>query len=290
MANMSDDDRAARGLPASAVPRTQVTPVDVPPGIDPEFIAKIREQTFNGPGGPSDPSAVPPEVTIAANEAAQQADQDRAKQMIADQARKEAPVHPILENLRRDLGIKKVTTEEVEIGGHKWTIRPLDTEDQEWAMSLALTATGGGGRPESFMTFQRALGVAAVSAIDDVPIYEIMGIKVPPQITIDDPNRPPRTIRLESHDRLWVEMRQEMLPDVSLQLNEAYTSKMGPKMNVQSSVTPLQTWICSQEDCRREEVLRPRINEQGNEAAPYCPNCGTEMVMESPMGDAAPLP
>jgi len=272
--NPIDLNDPARGLPASAVPLNQ--PIRE---ISPEMAAQMAAEA--SPSMVASASAVPPEVVAAAQQA-QQAAQDRSQQ--------KAKTHPILQALRRDLGVRRVETSNVEIGGHSWTIRSIDSEGQEWAAGLGFTS-GSRNQYEGMIVMQKAMGIASVAAIDSVPLYEIVDIAIPSRLLpLQDPNWPPRIIRSQAMEKLWILMRDELLPDVAMQLYNAYTEKIDPKAGVTSSVGDMTAWICSNEDCRFEFVAVP-VSKGDKKQPPFCTRCGHAMFEnESSEGDALPLP
>lgn len=83
--------------------------------------------------------------------------------------REPKPIHPALEKLRRNLGLKKIKPVEIEWCGTKWHFRTTPAAVDRWVAQMNAQGLG------QFSALKLA---GACVGMDDVPIYEVFGIDI----------------------------------------------------------------------------------------------------------------
>ncbi|NIV32277.1 MAG: hypothetical protein GWN58_23400 [Anaerolineae bacterium] len=107
----------------------------------------------------------------------------------------EAEKHPLLEDLEHNFGIEKLKCQEVELGGYKWTFRPMSFEDYEWMANHVRRNVMTQEAAEPSMSV--ASVAAVLAAINDTPVYELFKVDATGR-HIPDKLNPPPDIRYEA--------------------------------------------------------------------------------------------
>lgn len=131
--------------------------------------------------------------------------------------------HPVLEALKTRFGIQKLRPIDVELGDFKWTFRPTGHLDYEWTSANCLIDQSGRPTLPSLTVANVAIHLAA---INDVPLYELMGLDVKGRV-IRDPLNPPTDIRLDAADLILRHFRNDMgMWEIVGRLEEQYSPSL----------------------------------------------------------------
>lgn len=77
--------------------------------------------------------------------------------------------HPVLNKLRRNLGVQKITPAKIEWGGFTWHFAPAPPPVWSWATAV------GSATPLAYHDLKVSINVVG---IDGVPIYQVLGIEM----------------------------------------------------------------------------------------------------------------
>lgn len=201
--------------------------------------------------------------------------------------------HPVLSQLREDLGIDSIRPVDVAIGGHTWTLAALTPGDIATAARLADNLAIG--RVETHMTYQTAVISHAVIAIDGVPTHEVFGVELPPGMAVDNPLRPSRSVRFHAAGKLFDFIQEEGKSTLGAKLFDAYMDKMDASGEVRSYLDEpghkRVTYRCSHEGCEHELTIRPKYKPGTHDMVlPFCQWHGEPMEPVDEMeGETSPL-
>ena len=120
--------------------------------------------------------------------------------------------HPLLKKLEIEFGIKKLETKSYTVGDFTFVFRPQEFIDFEWMhcqIQSTISAEVGGDPVVTTPAIQLAEVCSSLAAINDTPIYEIMGVETKGRF-IPDPLLPPPDIRKQSQDLLIQWMRHKL--------------------------------------------------------------------------------
>lgn len=201
--------------------------------------------------------------------------------------------HPVLTSLKLDLGIEHVKAHDVSIGGHKWTLATLAPADLARASRIAdLTDT----MTERQLTYQSAIAAHAIVAIDEVPVYLVFGIEVPPGLTVTDHLRPQKSIRYFAAARVYDFINDDTRTQLPQRLYDAYQDKCDEQGGVASYLDDADSlrvrFKCPEEGCSHELYIVPRMQPgTGDVRLPFCQWDGVPMEIVGAEADTeSPLP
>jgi len=181
--------------------------------------------------------------------------------------------HPVLTQLREDLGLESNRPIDVKVGGHDWTLMPLTPGDASTAARLAEQMSVG--PLEAHLIQQTAIIAHTVVAIDHVPTYQVFDVEPPPGSHITNPLRPPRAVRALAAGKLFDFIQDEGKTQLSEKLYDAYMDKADSAGAVRSYLDdPLNrkvTFRCSHEQCSHTLVIAPRYQPGTRDVVlPFC--------------------
>lgn len=185
--------------------------------------------------------------------------------------------HPLLQSLKRDLGVEKISTEDVEVGGYKWTLAMMDATDMAYAHrladALAMTST------ERELYFKTACASVAVRAVNMVPVYIMFDIKVSGAVA--NPLHPDRNTQLQAAGALF-NFLNSTTPGLPVTLFEAYQERFDSHFELKSYLNdaehPRFRYVCTTNGCTEAIVKWPRYVDGTHEHLPYyCSLHGTPM-------------
>jgi len=201
--------------------------------------------------------------------------------------------HPILAQLREDLGVSMVEPVDVQVGAHTWTLATLTPGDL--AMASRLADQLAVGQVETRLVYETAVVAHAVMAIDHVPTYQVFSIEPAPGMHVTNPLRPPRSVRYLAAGQLYDFIQDEGRTQLGTKLYEAYVDKADNRGEVRSYLDdPLNakaTYRCSIEGCGHELTVTPRYRPGTRDMVlPFCQWHGEPMELVGEMAGAdAPL-
>lgn len=201
--------------------------------------------------------------------------------------------HPILAQLREDLGISSIKPVDVQIGAHTWTLVTLTPGDLATASRLADQLAVG--QVEMRLVYETAVVAHAVVGIDHVPTYQIFGVEPPPGMHITNPLRPPRSVRYMAAGKLYDFIQDEGRTQLGSKLYEAYIDKADGSGEVRSYLDdPMNakaTYRCGQDACGQELTTTPRYKPGTRDMImPFCQWHGEPMeLVEQTEGVDSPL-
>lgn len=202
--------------------------------------------------------------------------------------------HPVLSQLREDLGIDSIRPVDVSVGNHTWTFAALTPGDVATAARLASNLAVG--QVEAHMIYQTAVVAHAVIAIDGAPAHEVFSVELPPGMSVDNPLRPPRSVRFHTAGKLFDFIQEEGKATLGSKLFDAYMDKMDASGEVRSYLDEpghkRVTYRCGHEDCDHELTVRPKYESGTRDMVlPYCQWHGEPMQPVGEMeGEPSPLP
>lgn len=200
--------------------------------------------------------------------------------------------HPVLSQLREDLGVDAIRPVDVHVGGHVWTLVGLAPGDVATASRLADHIAVG--QVEKHMTYQTAVVAHAIAAIDSVPTYRVFGVELPPGLQIQNPLRPPRTVRFHAAGNLFDFIQEEGRTTLSTKLFDAYMDKMDASGEVRSYLDEpghkRVTYRCGHEGCDHSVSIVPRyVTGTRDMVLPYCQWHAEPMEPDDVVEDPDPL-
>lgn len=181
--------------------------------------------------------------------------------------------HPILAQLREDLGLESTRPVDVKVGNHSWTLATLTPGDLATASRLADQLSVG--QVETRLIYETAVVAHAVMAVDSVPTYQVFGIEPTPGTHVTNPLRPPRAVRYMAAGRLFDFIQDEARTQLGSRLYEAYLDKVDDAGAVRSYLDdPMHrkvTFRCGQAGCGHEIVMVPRYRPGTRDIVlPFC--------------------
>ena len=221
----------------------------------------------------------------AANKAAQPTPTQQASKP-AVKPKKEVPSHPILQQLRVDLGLDTQKTIDLTIADHKWSYYPLTPEMTTLAMRIA---DMGSTEPTERTLLQQYAGVCcSIVAIDGTPLWEVFSIEPEKDDDVSHPLVPKGRIRQRAALALLQELMTNSKLGVLQSLLEAYNDKVDPE-GVVKGYTEYTTekyykFTCSVEGCDFHIVRSKRFDDANRELAYYCELHGA-ILNDAPVTD-----
>lgn len=207
--------------------------------------------------------------------------------------RKQQQDHPLLQQLKTDLGITHHVPEDLEIGGHLWSMVPVNK--QLFGVASRIVDELAIGDLEKLSMLEIAIASVAIVAIDGTPTYDVFGVA--PQDVIRDPMNPPSNIRVRAASALFDFLNIEAKYELSSKLHSAYVDTWDKHGTVKSYLDEKEgaawTWMCGEEGCSELVKEPPRYSDDNNEKLlpMYCKYHGTRMVAISQgEEDESPLP
>jgi hypothetical protein len=198
--------------------------------------------------------------------------------------------HPLLQQLRSDLGITHNTPSDKEIGGHTWSMLPVN--QQLFGVASRIVEDLAMGTLERLSMMELAIASVAVVAIDGKPIYEVFGIDT--QETIRDPMRPPVNVHVRAASAFFDFLNTDAKQELGTKLHGAYVDTWDKHGLVQSYLDDdgaQWTWICPDDDCDVMYKQAPRRDDEGAVQSMYCKYHGNRMTAISQGDeDENPLP
>jgi len=186
--------------------------------------------------------------------------------------------HPVLASLREDLCVDVNASQDVEIGGHVWTMTVLTPGDIATAARLADQLAVG--QTERQFVYETSVVVHAISAIDHVPTYQVFNVEMPPGMVVTNPLRPPRSVRYQASGHLYDFIIEQAKTTLATRLYEAYLDKIDASGAVTSYLDdPRKRKVrfrCAKRECEHEVLVIPRFHENRIQV-PVCQWCGEEM-------------
>ncbi len=154
----------------------------------------------------------------------------------ADQVMASRQESPTIQRLREAFGVKvKDGNIEEEFGGTKWTFRVPSSVDIQYAVTITQDMRdmeGDLGADATIGLFALALSRAfvavSIAAIDDRPVYEHFGIKIPDGYVIPDPLNPPRHLRIRAANYMYEMLSDETVNELTLGLTNIYDRRVAP--------------------------------------------------------------
>lgn len=202
--------------------------------------------------------------------------------------------HPVLSQLREDLGIDSIRPVDVQVGGHTWTFVSLTPGDVATASRLADNLAVG--RVETHMTYQTAVVSHAIAAVDGAPAHEVFDVELPPGVQVTNPLRPPRAVRFHTAGKLFDFIQEEGRTELAGKLFDAYMDKMDSSGEVKSYLDEPGhkriTYRCEHEGCDHTLTIKPKYRLGTRDMVmPFCQWHGEAMVAADEVGEnAGPLP
>ncbi len=161
-------------------------------GVDGQQAA---QRHMAAPPKPQPPAGQGPEPAIPATYSAGKAPQAEEEK------------HPLLEDLEHNFGITKLKCQDVELGGYKWTFRPMAFEDYEWMANHVRRNVMTQEAAEPSMSV--ASVAAVLAAVNDTPVYELFKVDTTGR-HIPDKLNPPPDIRYEGAIYLLEWLREKV--------------------------------------------------------------------------------
>jgi hypothetical protein len=147
-----------------------------------------------------------------------------------------AGTNSILTGLREDFGIDSIPTVDIDINGHIFTMRVLDTASVSTALRFADTLSMT--ERENAINLQIALTAFAVFAIDGEPLWKVFSVPIPDVDTvivegerrpIFNPMKPPHGVRSIAASELMEFLSTELSASVLAELWKRYGTEVDPK-------------------------------------------------------------
>ena len=193
--------------------------------------------------------------------------------------------HPVLQKLRRDLGLMAGITQmpELAVGNATWGFVPLD--DWGYTFALALSSTVSDTPLEGSNNFRAAILATACRTIDKVPVHKVFNVEIPVDIEYkinNDPSRIPPLVRRLVAPKIFEFLLFESKGDLPDKLYEAYLEAFKNSEKVESYLDKDRydrvTFKCPKCDYSIRE--KPRF--AGDKELPfYCKFHGTIMEAEA---------
>lgn len=212
----------------------------------------------------------------------------------APQAQPGKPIHhPVFDSLLTDFGLKSDLKHEV-YKGHKFTFKQYNADQYTFCISLADTLSTS--PMEYSERIRQNLVAVTLVAIDDCPIYEILG-------------RDPRNMGFILTDRLNIPTKMSMLlaesvremflekfaPNVVIDLWSIYDGLFPVAQNQASESGAEEDGVawrykCPSSGCNHSVDTIPEIDQWGNPRRLFCPKHGNELVPVGTASDMANIP
>jgi hypothetical protein len=194
--------------------------------------------------------------------------------------RKPKKDHPLLVDLKRDLGLRSEKYVDFEVGGHVWKMSALSAGDS--AMAARVADAMSGSPSEYNIRINIAAACLAVAAIDDTPTFEVFGVNVPPTTEITDPYMPPPEIRFQAFFQLYDWVMTDTKGGLGNRLWEIYEKEIDKKSFVSSYLDnkdkDLVTFQCPTSGCDYETTVVPDHEKDGTMKPVFCQHHGVPMV------------
>jgi hypothetical protein len=237
---LADPTHAALGDRLSSV--RQGTPQAAAPQPLPQ--AEVPPRT--APAPPQEPTGLTVDPTLA--QPAYTPVEPRLPEGAQPQAAPVAPAPPaapvpmgagvasVLNGLRQDFGIDNIPVVPIEINGHVFSMRVLDTAAVSTALRFADTLSMT--ERENAINLQMALTSFAIFAIDGEPLWKVFNVQIPDAETvivegerrpIFNPLKPPHGIRMVAASELMEFMSTELSASVLAELWARYGKEVDPK-------------------------------------------------------------
>lgn len=148
--------------------------------------------------------------------------------------------HPILKRLREDFGIDTIPFEQININGHVFTLRVLDTSSVTSALRFADTLSVT--PRENTINLQIALISFAVLAVDEIPLWQMFNVPLGKdervvvegkERSVFEPMSPPARIRTIAATSFMDFLNSTATASLSEELWKAYNEKVDPKGSLQ---------------------------------------------------------
>lgn len=195
------------------------------------------------------------------------------------------PVHPVLAQLKIDLGIEVIEPIDVNVGGHIWTMKPLAESDISTAARLADVTSQT--QTDHNVRLPTALISVSIIAIDKVPVWEVFGIEIPPEAQpLTNPLFPPERVRKMAVVQLYEWISDNSKVGLSTQLHNLFISKIDPlgqvKAQTEDPNNPRFEFTCSTQGCDHKIIDVAKYEMGTKNILPYfCKFHGSVM---SPIG------
>jgi len=180
-------------------------------------------------------------------------------------------IHPILQKMRATVGLRSVQDPViVDLGGCKYSMRPLDRSNIAQATVLAATTTTNTLVYET--NLEAAIIAFSVVAIDHVPIVDIFSIPTE-ELAVEEGKPPVRLTHLQREERAARELYLELLrsPNELVEGLGIYYQQEFPPLSLIGKGK--SKFLCPAEDC-----LQSRIADSDSDC--YCPVHGEKMARE----------
>jgi len=201
--------------------------------------------------------------------------------------------HPVLSQLRQDLGLEPIHPKDVSVGGHKWTLMTLSPGDI--ALVARLVDQMADSDSERILIYNTAVAAHAIAAIDGVPAYQVFGVDGPPGLPITNHLRPPKIVRILTAARVFDFINDESRSLLGEKLHAAYKDRCDPYGDVESYLDSPETkrlrFRCPEKDCDHEVQIRPRFVPGTRDIQiPFCQWHGCPMEITAQQGgERSPL-
>jgi hypothetical protein len=157
--------------------------------------------------------------------------------------------NPILLKLREDFGIDNIPLEDVDINGHLFTMRVLDTGSITRALRFADTLSMPGSERENGINLQIAMCSFAVLAIDGEPVWQVFNVPIPKEhsVTVEGTERPifapmdpPTEVRIVGATQLMDFISGQASTSLLNELWKQYREKIDPKGTLDELMLAIQ--------------------------------------------------
>lgn len=262
-------------------------PAPVPAQPEPEFDYEENEQA-------TEPYAMPQQThRQAAPVAAPVYQQPRPVPRQAPQAQRPvAPKvkhHPVFDSLLRDFGLHDEIKFDV-YKGHKFSFRQYNAEQNTFCISLADSLSSSA--MEYSERIRHSLVCVSLVAIDDVPVYEILGQTAADYgFALPDRFAIPSKMSMLLVEPLRALFLEKFSPNVIMDLWAIY-DRLFPTAIVDQTDEEGEKWRfkCPVKGCTHSIDAVPEIGSDGNPRPHFCPQHGTELFILGPVADLEDIP
>lgn len=177
----------------------------------------------------------------------------------------------VLDELRSTFGLAAFPVKDIDLGKHKWTMRPLPADDMEFAARLMDTTSAYSG--DRGIAISAAIVATALVAIDGAPTHEVFNIDIGDE-KVTDVNLPPKGVRRRTATVVFDFIRTELVHHVVMNLYDRYSKAVDGEVGRALSSGNLMRYVCTDDDMH-VFFLPPKPEN----AEPYfCRDCGAKLA------------
>lgn len=219
-----------------------------------------------------------------------------SRQQVRHQARQEAKksaasrdAHPILRQLRADLGLDNRSTIDVTVADHVWSFTPLTPEMTALAFRIAEIASTVD--VEKALIQEYAAVCCSIVAIDHEPVWKVFDLAPEKGDDVTNPMHPKGRLRQRQSLTLLTELMTNMQIHVLAELMKAYDAEVDSSGEIRGYTyykNDHYKYICLVDGCEFN-IHRPKRFDSDNKELPYyCEIHGDALELATPDG-VAPL-